>query len=356
LTSLRWAEIDLHAVRANCAHILSHLPEGTHLFAVVKAGGYGHGAVPVARAALDGGATGLAVATLEEARELEGLTRAEHVLVMGGLSPAQARSASASGCAIAVSSQSFAEVLGDSDEVVPVHMKIDTGMGRFGCSPEEAPALAKLIDESAGLRLAGTWTHFASSDSDEVMTRRQYELFTDTLSRLGVNPGMRHVCNSAGALNHPEFALDAVRCGISIYGCEWPGTQPAIALRSVVTHVKTVEKGATVGYGSLWRAPGKARIATVAIGYADGVHRARANRGHVLVRGRRAPLIGMVSMDAITLDASEVPGVQVGDVATLIGQDGDERITAEEAADWSDTISYEVLTSIGPRVERRYTS
>jgi alanine racemase len=356
LTSLRWAEIDLHAVRANCARILSHLPKGTHLFAVVKAGGYGHGAVQVAQAALDGGATGLAVATLEEARELEGLTRAEHVLVMGGLTPGQARSASASGCAIAVSSQSFAEALGDTDEVVPVHMKIDTGMGRFGCSPEEASSLAKFIEESAGLRLAGTWTHFASSESDEAMTRRQFELFRDTLAHLGVDPGMRHACNSAGALIHPDFALDAVRCGISIYGCEWPGTRPAMALRSLVTHVKTVEKGATVGYGSLWHAPGKARVATVAIGYADGVHRARANRGHVLVRGRRAPLVGMVSMDAITLDVTEVPGVQVGDVATLIGQDGDQRITAEEAAMWSSTISYEVLTSIGPRVERRHTS
>jgi len=115
-----------------------------------------------------------------------------------------------------------------------------------------------------------------------------------------------------------------------------------------------VDKGATVGYGALWRAPGRARIATVAIGYADGVHRARANRGHVLVRGHRAPLVGMVSMDAITLDVTDVPGVQVGDGATVIGQDGDQRITAEEAAQWSNTISYEVLTSIGPRVERRY--
>jgi alanine racemase len=341
-------------VRANCAHILSHLPKGTHLFAVVKAGGYGHGAIPAARAALDGGATGLAVATLEEARELEGLTRAERVLVMGGLTPAQARSAASSGCAISVSSQSFAEALGATDEVVPVHMKVDTGMGRFGCSREEAPALAKFIEKSSGLRLAGTWTHFASSESDEAMTRHQFELFMDTLGRLGVDAGMRHTCNSAGALNHPDFALDAVRCGISVYGCEWPGTRPALTLRSVVTHVKTVEKGAPVGYGSLWRAPRRARVATVAIGYADGVHRARANRGHVLVRGRRAPLIGMVSMDAITLDVTDVPGVQVGDVATLIGQDGDHRITAEEVAGWSGTISYEVLTSIGPRVERRY--
>ena len=144
-----------------------------------------------------------------------------------------------------------------------------------------------------------------------------------------------------------------MRCGIAIYGCEWPGTQPALSLRSVITHLKTVEKGASIGYGSLWRATGPTRVATVAIGYADGVHRARANRGHVLVRGHRAPLIGMVSMDAITLDVSNVPGVRLGDTATLIGRDGDQVITAEEVAEWSNTISYEVLTSIGPRVERR---
>jgi alanine racemase len=352
--SLRWAEIDLHAVRANCAHILAHLPHGTHLWAVVKAGGYGHGAVPIARAALDGGASGLAVATLEEAAELIGLVRPDRILIMGGMTPRQAHAAAASGCSVAVSNQAFAEALGQTDEVVPVHMKIDTGMGRFGCSPEEAPALAKLIDASPGLRLAGTWTHFASADSDDAMTQRQFDLFLGAIRDLGISPGMRHACNSAAALRHPDFALDAVRCGISIYGCEWPGTRPALALKSVITHLKTVESGATVGYGALWRASGKSRVATVAIGYADGVHRARANRGHALVRGRRAPLIGMVSMDAITLDVTDVPGLQVGDVATLIGQDGDQRITAEEAADWSKTISYEVLTSIGPRVERRY--
>ena len=324
------------------------------MFAVVKAGGYGHGAVPVAHAALEGGATGLAVATLEEAAQIRGLVDAEQILVMGGLLPAQAKTAAATGCSVAVSNRALAEALADSERPVPVHLKIDTGMGRFGCAPEDAPALAQLIDESRGTRLAGVWTHFAKSESDADATRRQFELFIDTVSRLGVSPGMRHACNSAGALNHPDFALDAVRCGISIYGCEWPGAKPGLALRSVVTHLKTVEKGATIGYGSLWRAPGQARVATVAIGYADGVRRARANRGHVLVRGRRAPLIGMVSMDAITLDVSEVPGVQLGDTATLIGRDGDQVITAEDVAEWSDTISYEVLTSIGPRVERRH--
>jgi len=341
-------------VRANCARILDHLPPGTRLFAVVKAGGYGHGAVGVARAAVDGGAFGLAVATLEEADALGGLVSTDHVLVMGGLTPAQAADAATGGWSIGVSNRELAIALGRAGRQVPVHLKIDTGMGRFGCAPSEAPGLARFIHQSPGLDLIGTWTHFARSESDDAMTRAQLARFTETVAAFDVDPGMRHACNSMGAYRHPEFALDAVRCGIAIYGCEWPGTRPALALRSVVTHVKSVEKGDTVGYGSTWKAQGKARVATVAIGYADGVHRFRSNRGDVLVRGRRAPLIGTVSMDAITLDVTDVAGVQIGDVATLIGADGDERITAEEVGQWSGTISYEVLTSIGSRVERRY--
>lgn len=355
MTSLRWADIALGAVRSNCARILAHVDKGSHLLAVVKAGGYGHGAIPVARAAIDGGATGLAVSTLEEAHALGGLVRADQILVMGGLTVAQAHAAAAGGWGIAVSSRELVAALGETEEVVPVHLKIDTGMGRYGCPPDEARGLARFIDGSPRLRLAGTWTHFACADSDDAMTRAQFDLFTQAIEAFDVDPGLRHACNSPGALRHPEFALDAVRCGIAIYGCEWPGTQRALALRSVVTHVKTVDAGATVGYGATWKAPDKRRVATVAIGYADGVHRARSNRGQVLVRGRRAPLIGTVSMDAITLDVTDVPGVQVGDVATLIGADGDEQITAVEVGEWSNTISYEVLTAIGPRVERRYS-
>jgi alanine racemase len=321
---------------------------------VVKAGGYGHGAVQAARAALDGGASRLAVATLEEARELGGLVPAEHILVMGGLTPGQAPAAAATGCAIGVSSRAVAEALAMADEVVPVHLKIDTGMGRFGCAPGEAPALARFIQESDGLRLAGTWTHFARADTDAAMTSRQFERFMEALGSLPVDPGLRHACNSPGALHFQEFALDAVRCGIALYGCEWPGTRPALTLRSVITHLKSVDKGDTVGYGATWRARARSRIATVAIGYADGVHRLRSNRGEVLVRGRRAPLIGTVSMDAVTLDVSEVEGVEVGDMVTIVGADGAQRITAEEVARWSGTVSYDVLTSLGPRVERRY--
>jgi alanine racemase len=324
------------------------------LFAVVKANGYGHGAVPVARAALKGGAWGLAVATLEEADQVTGLVRADRVLVMGAMTPRHAAAAAASGCGIAISSLEFAKALGDCDEVVPVHLKIDTGMGRFGCRPDEAAAIAKFVDDAPSLLLAGTWTHFASAGSDEAMTRKQFDRFIDALATFEVAPGLRHACNSAAARRFPELALDAVRSGIALYGCEWPGSRPALALRSVVTHLKTVGPGDTVGYGATWSSVGRTPVATVAIGYADGVQRARSNRGHVLVRGHRAPLIGVVSMDAITVDVSNVPGVQVGDVVTLIGEDQGDRITAEEVAEWSGTISWEVLTSIGGRVERRY--
>jgi len=355
LTSLRWADIDLRAVRDNAVRILAHLPHGTRLIAVVKANGYGHGAVPVARAALRGGATWLAVATLEEARELTGLVHAERILVMGGLVPDQASAAAVSGFSIGVSGLEFAHALGDSEEVVPVHLKIDTGMGRFGSAPTEAASLASFIEQSSGLRLAGTWTHFASAGTDDVMTRMQFDRFLEALATLGVEPGMRHACNSAAALRFPEMALDAVRAGIALYGCEWPGARQVLALRSLVTHVKTVGAGETVGYGATWAAPSRSRVATVAIGYADGVLRARANTGHVLVRGRQAPLIGAVSMDAITIDVTDVPDVEAGDVVTVIGADGDARITAEEVAEWSGTISYEVLTAIGPRVKRRYS-
>ncbi len=322
--------------------------------AVVKAGGYGHGALKVARAALDGGATRLAVATLAEARELTGLVPAERILVMGGMTLDQAPAAATSGCSIAVSGRDFAEALGRADEVVPVHLKIDTGMGRFGCRPEDAPALARFIEEAAALRLAGTWTHFAGADTDAAMTRDQFARFQQALEALAVEPGLRHVCNTVATRHFPEYALDAVRCGIGLYGCQWSGSQPVLSLRAQITHLKTVDRGDTIGYGATWRARERSQVATVAIGYADGVARIRSNRGAALVRGRRAPLVGIVSMDAITLDVTGIEGVIVGDTATVIGSDGDAHISAEEVARWSGTISWEVLTSVGSRVERRY--
>jgi alanine racemase len=328
------------------------------LIAVVKADAYGHGAIPVARAALAAGAWGLAVSTLEEAAEVRDLaSTGDQVLVMGGLLPGDAERAAELGCAVTCHSEQLAHALAAAASPVrplPVHLEVDTGMGRLGCAPAEAPALARLIAANPGLRLAGVYTHLAVSESDPEFTRNQHRLFMTVLEGLGVDPGLRHANNSAAALRYPDLALDAVRVGIALYGCEGEGLRPALALRGLVTHVKTVPVGATVGYGATWRAQRETRVATVAMGYADGVHRARANRGDVLVRGRRAALIGRVSMDAVTLDVSEVPDVVVGDAATFIGGDGEEAISAAEAAGWSGTISYEVLTAIGRRVERRY--
>ena len=204
---------------------------------------------------------------------------------------------------------------------------------------------------SSGLELAGTWSHLATADSDSGYARQQLDRFLSATEGL---PGLRHLSGSGALLNHPEMALDAVRVGIAMYGCEGSDLDPVLRLRARVAQLKIVSAGESIGYGRTWTAPGRTRIATVSIGYADGVHRVRSNRGEVLVRGRRAPLVGRVSMDSITLDVSGVAGLEVGDPATLIGADGEERIRAEEVGAWSETISYEVLTAIGRRVERVY--
>jgi alanine racemase len=320
---------------------------------VIKADGYGHGARQVAGAALGAGAWGLAVVTLEEAAEVRDLLQPERILVLGPLLAEDAPEAAAGGYGIGCSTLELARAVADAagDRRVPVHLKVDTGMGRYGAQPAEFAEIARFVTSAPGLELAGTWSHLASSDSDPAYTHEQFERFLAATEGL---PGVRHLANSGAVLNHPEMALDAVRVGIAMYGCQDPALEPVLQLRARVAQVKTVAAGASIGYGRTWRAGGPARIATVSIGYADGVHRARANRGEVLVRGLRVQLVGAVSMDSITLDVSALPGVEAGDAATLIGADGGERIRAEEAASWSGTISYEVLTSIGQRVERVY--
>jgi len=334
--------------------VLGLLPSGVKLFAVVKAGGYGHGARPAATAALAAGAYGLGVATVAEAIEVRDLCPHDRILVMGGLLPQEAPAAVESGAALTVSSLSLALALERAADRhrVQVHLKIDTGMGRFGCPPEDAPEIAGFIAASKHLELAGTCSHFSSSDSDRRYTKVQLQRFLAAALSLGVDPGLRHIANSGGALLHPEAALDAVRVGIALYGCEDARVRPVLSLRARIAHLKTVAPGETVGYGRTWAADRHTEIATVTMGYADGVHRARSGHGWALVRGRRAPLVGMVSMDSFTLDVTAVPGVQVGDMVTLVGRDGEGRILAEEVAAWSGTVSYEVLTSIGNRVVR----
>lgn len=335
------------------ANLSSRLPSTTRFIAVVKADGYGHGARPVAEAALGAGAWGLAVVTLEEAAEVRDLLPPERILVLGPLLPEDASEAVRGGFSVGCSSLALARALAAAagSHRVPIHLKLDTGMGRYGATLAEFAEMVRFVGSAPGLELAGTWSHLATSDSDASYAREQFERFLAATDGL---PGMRHLANSGGVREHPEMALDAVRVGIGMYGCEDPALAPVLQLRARVAQVKMAAAGASVGYGRTWTASEPARIATVSIGYADGVHRARSNRGDLLVRGRRLPLVGQVSMDSITLDASALAEIEAGDVATLIGGEDGESIWAEEVAGWSGTISYEVLTSIGRRVERVY--
>ncbi|MGH7883108.1 MAG: alanine racemase [Candidatus Dormibacteraceae bacterium] len=350
----RWAEIDLSAIGENVDTIRSWLPVGSGLIAVVKDNAYGHGAVEVGRVALARGAIGLAVAKLEEVSELKGLCPPPQILLLGGLLPEQAAEVAELGCSVVCHSRELIAAMAAAAPVnrrIPIHLKVNTGMNCLGCSPEVAPDLARQIANSPRLRLAGVLTHFAAPASDKKFTRSQFAAFSKLLAGLPVEAGLRHACNSTAARLYPEMALDAVRCGIAIYGDAGSSElRPALSLHSRIIQVIEVEAGATVGSLRDWRATSRARIATAAIGYGDGVHRMRSNRGQVAINGRLAPLIGGVGMDQIGIDISDLPKVKPGDVVTLIG----EGITAEQVAEWSETIEREVLTSAGNRVERVY--
>jgi alanine racemase len=349
----RWVEVDLNAIRYNVRALLRRLPPTCRLVAVVKADAYGCGAFPVARAALAAGAWGLAVSTPDEALALRELCEPDRLLVMGGLAPVRCASAATAGNAVMCYSEAMVDALESgvpAGRQLAVHLKVDTGMGRLGCTPEAAPRLAHRIAGSQKLRLAGTMTHFAAAGSDPDYTQEQFERFAAAIECFDVSPGIRHASNSEALLSHPEMALDAVRPGLALYGGLGQGLRPAVAMRAIVTQVKEAGRGQTIGYERAWRAEHAVRIATVAIGYEDGLMWARGNRGDVVIHGRRAPLVGRVSMDAITIDVSDVPEADAGDEVTLIG-DG---ITLAEVADWSGTIPHEVLTAMGSRVARRY--
>src|SRR5262245_11664551 len=262
----RWAEIDLDAIRFNVRQLRSRLPAGCRLIAVVKADGYGCGAARVARAVLEGGAWGLGVSTPEGALPRRELCEPDRLLVMGGLAPSRCGMAAEVGCAVMCSSERMVEVLESATRPgrrLPVHLKVDTGMGRLGCTPAEAPALAHRIATSSRLRLAGTMTHFAASESDPAFTRLQFERFRAALDRFAVDPGIRHAANSAAVLRHPETALDAVRPGLAVYGFMGEGLRQALALRAMITHVHEVQPGQSVGYGRSWVASRRSRVATV---------------------------------------------------------------------------------------------
>jgi alanine racemase len=365
------ATVDLGAVRRNAAH-LSRKLHGAQLCAVVKADGYGHGAVPVARAALDGGASWLAVATAGEAAELRAAGIGERILVMGALGPEELAVALEVRADLVAWTESFVAAVSGvvasatAPEPVALHVKLDSGMGRLGTrSAQAAVALAETIARDRGLRLAGAMTHFAAADEDAEFMRLQLGRFRPFAGALrALEPDVVvHAANSAATLRDPETHFDLVRCGIALYGLDpfgadpaTHGLEPALSLRSYLAAVKPADPGDSAGYGRRFIAERATWIGTAPIGYGDGVRRALHPGGAVLVGGHRYPLAGTVSMDNITFDLGpERPGAaQVGVPVVVIGADAGERILVEELAAHVGTINYEIVCGISKRVPRAY--
>jgi alanine racemase len=365
-----YAEIDLAAIAANVRLACRLAGPGVQVMAVVKADAYGHGAVPVAGTALEAGAAWLGVAIPEEAipLRLAGITC--RILVLGPISPEQADLVAAYGLDQCVSDLAQAEALDRAARAhgreLSIHVKVDTGMGRVGLRPREVRGVAEKLAGLPSVRLAGWMTHFAESEAeDPAFAREQLARFvgiTRELQDAGLAAPLCHAANSGALLHLPEARLDLVRPGIMLYGYHPrgrpqvadPGLRPALRLRTAISQVQAVARGESVSYGRTFVAPRDLRVATLPAGYADGVGRLLSNRGQVLVRGRRVPIVGRVCMDMTMVDVTDVPDVRVGDEAVLIGRQGSEEISADEVAELQGTISYEVLCGIGPRVPRVY--
>jgi alanine racemase len=363
------AVVDVGAVERNCARLARELRDGTALCAVVKADGYGHGAIECALAALAGGASWLAVAAAAEAAELRSEFADAPLLVMGALTPPELDVALEVGAEIAVWRPRFLELVarraGERGLRPRVHVKYDSGMGRLGeRDPDAVIELVRAAAASDDVELAGLWTHFATADeSDSGFFEQQLEAFTALAVPLKAEHPelLLHAANSAATLREPASHFDMVRCGIAVYGLDpFNGDpfarelEPALALHSNVADVKRFEAGASAGYGQRWHAPTDTWVGVLPIGYGDGVRRDLTNNADVLVGGRRYPLVGTVSMDNVTIDLGPETDVEPWSAATLIGAQGSERILCEEVARRLGTINYEVTCGISSRVPREY--
>ena len=360
------ARVRLEAVRRNCEHLRLLLADGAQLCAVVKADGYGHGATECARAAQEGGASWLAVATAGEAAGLRADGIEGRVLVMGALTADETRTAIDADADVVVWDRGFLESIPTDGAHTPrLHVKLDTGMGRLGTKdPAEARALIDQADATAGVELAGLMTHFATADEPgDSHFPAQLERFRAFVGDLGERAEtlLVHAANSAATFRDRACHFDMVRCGVAVYGLdpfqEDPGPRgldPALALESHVAAVRHFAPGESAGYGRRWTASTPTFVATIPIGYGDGWRRALTNNCDVLVGGRRRPLVGTVSMDNVTVDVGPDTEVRPGDPAVLIGAQGEERILCEEVAGRLDTINYEVVCGLSARVPRRY--
>jgi len=366
MRSVKWAEVDVGILRTNVAEVRRCVGPGVAVMAMIKANGYGHGALPAAEAALQGGAGWLGVSSTEEALQLREAGIEAPVLIVGWTHPDNHQTLIEAGVDLTVYDRDAVAAIGraarEAGRQARVHVKIDSGMGRLGVRPEAIADLARDLHQGSGsIAVAGVFTHFADADgSDLSFTEEQFSRFHELVNPIReVAPeALVHCANSAATLRLPHMHADMVRPGIALYGYPPRGAgetvplKPAMTMVAAVTQVKTVPAGETVGYGRTWRAPRDTRIATVGAGYADGVHRAHSNRGRLLLHGRLCPIVGRVSMDQLTIDVSDVDRVAAGDEAVVFGTRDGVTLGADEVAVAAGTISYEILCAVSARVPR----
>lgn len=372
-----WVQVDLDAIVHNFDVISHALRPGCKPIAIVKADAYGHGAVPVSKTLEAAGADFFGVSNLEEALQLRRGGITHPILILAYTPPEEADRLAENGIIQTVLTSDYARQLSEAASqsgcTVRVHIKLDTGMSRVGLPCRQTEDVTEAVEEAAvicrlpHLQVEGAFTHFASADeqADNGYTAGQFARFMRVVEQLkaqGVSLPVRHCCNSAAIMVHPEMHLDRVRPGIILYGLapdpSWMrpllDLRPAMELKTVVSMVKTIPAGTPVSYGRTFTADRPTTVATVPIGYADGYPRAMSDRARMLINGRFAPVIGRVCMDQCMLDVTGIPGVEAGSVVTVFGRDGDQVLPVEEVAALCSTISYETVCLIGKRVPRVY--
>jgi alanine racemase len=368
-----YAAVDLDAVRYNMEQMHKHLSPGTKMMGVIKTDGYGHGAVPIGREleALSY-VSGYAVATAEEAFTLREAGLKKPILILGYTFPYSYEELIRRGIRPAVFRMDSVEALADCarriGQEAHVHIKVDTGMSRVGIMPDEDGLFfVEQLIHTEGIAVEGIFTHFARADeTDKGPAREQLSRFLDFVEqiekRLGYAIPVKHCSNSAGILELPEANLNMVRAGITIYGL-WPSEEvsrevislrPVLSLKSHVVYIKEVGAGVPVSYGGTYVTERKTLIATIPVGYGDGYPRSLSGKGYVLIRGKRAPILGRVCMDQFMVDVSQIPGVSQGDEVTLIGKDKEEEITMEQLGALSGRFNYELACNLGERIPRIY--
>lgn len=364
---LVWAEINVNNFIYNLQSVKKLVNPTTRVMAVVKANAYGHGAVALAKAAIDNDASYLGVVCLYEARQLREARITAPILILNYIDEESLEACVDLDLTLNIMDthllSKLDEIAKRKHKIVPIHVKIDTGMHRLGLLPLEAVGFIETVQQYKNIRLEGVFTHFATSDEEDLtFTRTQLSVFTqtlDTIKQKGIQIPIVHAANSAATLRLPESHFDMVRPGVILYGMPPSGdvdlpfaAKPVLALKTRIVQIRDIEIGESVGYGRTFVANEKTRVAAIPVGYADGFRRAPSNWGKVLIQGKFAPIVGRVSMDQSSIDISHIPDVSIGDEVVLIGSQQKETISCEDVAKQLGTINYEVTSALATRVSR----